>query len=172
MSRFFPHSAYAEDQPYPRAILTTHVMTRGFQASALVGSAIAVTSYYYSQKPSSALPRPFPAALLHSTAAGGIIGTGLMTAVLAVRMWNKEPIEWADRSWRLLENRGQVELDDWSYGGAVLGAAGVLFSASGSSTLGWRVLGGSGLGSLLGAGGYMVWRHGINGGKRGKDALI
>jgi Protein of unknown function (DUF1757) len=173
MSRFFPHSAYAEDQPYPRAILTTHVMTRGFQSGALVGSVIAVPSYYYFQKPSSVPPRSFPTILLRSTATGSIIGTGLVTVALAALMWNKEPIEWADRSWRLLENRGQVELDDWSYGGAVLGAAGVLFSASGLNTLGWRgALGGSGLGSLLGAGGYIVWRHGINGGKRGKEASM
>jgi hypothetical protein len=124
---------------------------------------------YFTQKPSPTRPLSFPATLLRSTGTGTLVGTGLVTAMLAARMWAKEPIEWADRSWRLLENRGQVELDDWSYGGAVLGAARGLFSAPGASSLGWRrVLGATGLGSLIGAGGYMVWRHGINGGKWGE----
>lgn len=78
-------------------------------------------------------------------------------------MWDKEPIEWADRSWRLLENKSQVEVDDWSYGGAVLGAAAATLA---KTNLGWKgFLGGTGLGSLVGVCGYMVYRHGIKGGK-------
>ena len=30
MSRFFPHTPYAEDQPLGHSILTVHVLTRGF----------------------------------------------------------------------------------------------------------------------------------------------
>lgn len=75
-------------------------------------------------------------------------------------MWGKEPIEWNDRSWRLLENKGQVEVDDWSYGGAIMGAAATVFART---NMGWRgFLGGTGLGSLVGVGGYMVWKHGMH----------
>ncbi len=94
---------------------------------------------------------------------GSLVGTGLLSTVLAARMWDKEPIEWADRSWRLLENKGQVEVDDWGYSGAILGATAATLA---KSNMGWRgILGGTGLGSLIGVGGYMVYRHGINGGK-------
>lgn len=59
-----------------------------------------------------------------------------------------------------------MEVDDWSLGGALLGVAAVAFSDRGIRGLGWRgVLGGAGIGSLVGTGGYMIWRHGIHGGK-------
>lgn len=82
-----------------------------------------------------------------------------MAVALPIRMWGREDIEWKDRAWRLLENRGQVEVDNW---GAVGAAVGVLL-ARGSS---WRMrLGGLGIGSTVGVVGYMVWRHGVKGGK-------
>lgn len=34
MSELFPHTAYAEDQPFPYPTLTTHVLSRGFQSGA------------------------------------------------------------------------------------------------------------------------------------------
>jgi hypothetical protein len=78
-------------------------------------------------------------------------------------MWGREKIEWQDRSWRLLENKGQVECDDWTYAGVAAGAA-VL--ATRGTTLGWRGSAGMiGAGSLVGMMGYMGWRYGINGGK-------
>jgi len=98
-----------------------------------------------------------------------VVGTGLLALALAGRMYDKTQIEWADRSWRLLENKGQVEVDNWSLGGAALGAAGAYFSPS-VAKMGWRgLLGASGLGSLAGVGGYMVYRHGIKGGKWDED---
>lgn len=170
MSRFFPHPAFAEDQPFPHVILTTHVLTRGFTAGALVGSLIRLPGYFLS-KPTSSIPAgPLSTAVLRSAGVGTVVGTGLLSVVLAVRMWDKEPIEWADRSWRLLENKGQVEVDDWSYSGALLGAAATTLSRR---NLGWRgLLGGMGLGSLVGVGGYMGWRYGINGGKWEEDKSL
>lgn len=77
-------------------------------------------------------------------------------------MRGKEEIEWRDRSWRLLYNRGQVECDDWTYVGMVGGGAMGVVKGGG----GWRgVAGGLGTGSLLGMVGYMGWRYGVNGGK-------
>ncbi|CAH0029296.1 unnamed protein product [Clonostachys rhizophaga] len=65
-------------------------------------------------------------------------------------MYGREEIEWRDRSWRLLENEGQLETDDWTYAGMVAGPA-VLAATKGGA-----------LGGMLG---YMTWRYGINGGK-------
>lgn len=84
----------------------------------------------------------------------------LMVPGIPGRMWGREEIEWKDRSWRLLENKGQLEVDDWTY-------VGILGGAVASARLrGWRgKIGGIGLGSVAGTVGYMGWRYGIKGGK-------
>lgn len=82
-------------------------------------------------------------------------------------MWGREEIEWKDRSWRLLENRGQVECDDWTYAGMVVGGV-IADTQKGSLGMqrGWRSrVGGVGVGSVLGMLGYMGYRHGLKGGK-------
>jgi hypothetical protein len=92
------------------------------------------------------------------------------------RMWGREEMEWKDRSWRLMENRKQLELDDWTFGvmslsllpavtkGGKYSVRGMVEGVAIGSALG--MIGGVGLGSLLGLAGYMVWRYGI---KRGKS---
>jgi len=85
-----------------------------------------------------------------------------MVVGLPARMWGREDIEWRDRAWRLLENQGQVECDDFTYAGMLV--AGTTHLIRGG-TLGWRGMVGSlGLGSLAGMVGYMGWRYGIKGG--------
>lgn len=77
------------------------------------------------------------------------------------RMRGREEVEWQDRSWRLLENQGQLETDDWTAIGA---GAGALIGANALN--GWRgAVGGLGLGSMGGALAWMAWRFGVNGGK-------
>jgi hypothetical protein len=77
-------------------------------------------------------------------------------------MRGREEIEWQDRSWRLLENEGQLETDDWTVVGA---GAGAILGAN-VAGLGWRgPVGGMGLGTVGGMLGYMAWRYGVNGGK-------
>ena len=89
-----------------------------------------------------------------------------MLVGLPARMWGRQEIEWKDRSWRLLENKGQMEVDDWSLVGTVAGAVIAATAQEKGTSLGWRsVVGGSGMGSLVGVMGYMGWRHGIKGGK-------
>lgn len=67
-----------------------------------------------------------------------------------MRMYGRDEIEWRDRSWRLLENKSQVAVDDWTYLGMLVGAA----TSVGKRNLGWRVVVGRiGVGSLLGMGG-------------------
>jgi hypothetical protein len=160
MSRFWPHTPYAEDQPLAAPILTAHVLSRGFQGGALLGPVAGTARYYFSRLPRAGGPS-FSTTLLRTTGTTSLASVGIIAAALAARMHGKEHIEWADRSWRLLENKGQVEVDDWSLGGAVAGAV-----ATAGRRPGWlAVTGGSAMGSLVGVGGYLVWRYGVKGGK-------
>jgi hypothetical protein len=36
---------------------------------------------------------------------------GIVSVGLVGRMWGREDIEWKDRSWRLMENKGQLETE-------------------------------------------------------------
>ncbi|KAJ0379422.1 hypothetical protein COL26b_002265 [Colletotrichum chrysophilum] len=154
MSRYFPHTAYAEDQPLSHTILGVHVLSRGYTTGAIVGlGAVSAGS----------LPR-----LLRKTGTASAVGLGLMGLALAGRMQGREDIEWRDRAWRLLENPGQLETDDWTYGGAAAGvvALGAWRLAGAKGVGGLRAAAGAaGLGSVAGTVGYMIWRYGMHAGK-------
>ncbi|KAL7933992.1 hypothetical protein V8C35DRAFT_44753 [Trichoderma chlorosporum] len=167
MSRYFPHTPYAEDQPLSHVILTTHVLTRAVTTGSIIG--LVLTSARQSI-PSIRRPGPLSEKLLLSVTRNTIITTAIVGVGLTGRMWGREPIEWQDRSWRLLENRGQVETDDWTYGGmgVALLATGIMGvrGTGGPARLGWRgVAGAAGMGSVGGMIGYMAWRYGVTGGK-------
>lgn len=84
-------------------------------------------------------------------------------------MRGKEEIEWSDRSWRLLENKGQLECDDWTYAGM---AAGAVATVGTGSSAGWKAAAGKvGAGGVLGMVGYMAWRYGVKGGKWEEEKL-
>lgn len=87
--------------------------------------------------------------------------TALMAIAVPARMYGRSDIEWQDRSWRLLENKGQLECDDWTY-------AGMGLSVLGAVALRQRpmvAVGTVGLGSVVGMAGYMGWRYGVRGGR-------
>ena len=103
--------------------------------------------------------------MLRSAGVGGAVGVAALAVATGIRMWGREKIEWQDRAWRLLENKGQVECDTFAAEGGVGGVAAVAWR-HGVTTAGWRTLvGGAGLGSLMGVIGYMGWRYGVKGGK-------
>ena len=88
-----------------------------------------------------------------------------------MRMRGKEEIEWQDRSWRLLENKGQLRCDDWTYPGMAVGLAAVVGSGGGRA-LGWRgIVGGAGVGSVVGMLGYMGSTYGAKVGKSEEKEL-
>ena len=170
MSRFYPHSPYAEDQTLHHTILTTHVLHRGFESGAAGGILLSsIRSIYLlrrSTTPARALFPALRASLLRSTGVGAVLGMGVSAVGLGARMYGREGIEWKDRSWRLLENKGQVEVDDWSLGGIVVGLMAVVVGRGEGQVLGWRrVVGGAGVGGWVGVMGYMGWRYGVRGGK-------
>ncbi|KAF1963172.1 hypothetical protein CC80DRAFT_521992 [Byssothecium circinans] len=161
MTSLFPHPPYAEDQPYARTILYLHT----FRAGAMTGSFIPIftapIAVYLSSR--NAAPRnPNPRTplsvqllqrhLVHSSrglVAGGIFGL----VATAGRMYGREEIEWKDRSWRLLQNRGQEVTDLVAFGGAGLGAVvGGMVARSRVGGIGGvrAVLGGTGVGMSFG----------------------
>jgi hypothetical protein len=177
MSRFYPHTAYAEDQPYPYTILSAHVVIRSVETGSVIGTGIFATraalARFRNKQPA---PPPQPLStklppmhrLLRANGTSTAITVGLVSVGLVARMWGREEIEWKDRSWRLLENRGQSELDNWSLPGMAAGLTtwGVANASGGLKGLGWRgPVGAVGSGSAIGVLGYMVWRYGVNGGK-------
>lgn len=169
MSRLWPHTLFAEDQPHPTAILTTHVLFRGFQTGAMLGPVVATAQRLYLSRRNPSKIMPFLPAVIRATGTSAIVGTGLLALALVGRMWGREDIEWRDRSWRLLENKGQVEVDTWSLIGTGLGPLGLLFTQGGRG-VGWKMfVGSAGLGGTAGVIGYMIWRHGINKGKWPED---
>ncbi|KAB8338943.1 hypothetical protein FH972_021883 [Carpinus fangiana] len=183
-------TSYAEDQPLPKLILTSHVLHRGFQAGAfvglLVGTARPSVSFLLTSSasrtqnvsspgspklaptnPSPQTPRvkllPSTNSLLKGSARGAITGTAFLSVGLTARMWGREEVEWADRSWRLLHNEGQVEVDDWSF---IATAFGALFGATRVGPKIMMTIGGAALGNVAGVVGYMGWRYGMMGGSR------
>lgn len=82
--------------------------------------------------------------------------------LLTGRMWSAEEVEWQDRSWRLLENEGQVRHDlyaDVGAGvGAVSGVVGVVGSKLPVSRMVREVVGRAGLGAVVGFVGCEVVR--------------
>ncbi|KAI1332050.1 hypothetical protein F5Y16DRAFT_212639 [Xylariaceae sp. FL0255] len=173
MSRYFPHTSHAEDQPLSHTILLTHIGTRSITTGAIIGSGVFAAQKILRSRGSvrpgpSAVPLPpsvFPTTHQFLRVAGKstIWTLGVVSLGTVARMWGREEIEWQDRSWRLLESKGQLETDDWTYGGMVAGlaASALLRRPVG----GLAVLGAVSMGSVAGTAGYMAWRYGVNGGK-------
>jgi hypothetical protein len=110
--------------------------------------------------------------LFISSSRGLVLGTLVSGVMLGLRMQGREDIEWSDRSWRLLTNTGQVEVDNWILGGIAMGAtAAFLASRTGrlpagiENRMATALVGGAGLGTTAGTAGYMLWRYGVKGGE-------
>lgn len=203
MSRFFPHPPYAEDQPLAHTVLLSHTLFRCFKAGTALGvfwhvgpnlssrSAARICeneetpskdstappstaiAYFYSLL--QQIPAPEPA-LVRSASLGSLVGLGIWMIILPLKMGGKEEIQWKDYSWRILENRGQVLLDDWCVSGLVGGVVmGFLAKrrheheqeqgdgaegSEGKAPLWQWLLAGAGLGSLGGVVGFLVVRAG------------
>jgi hypothetical protein len=116
---FFKQAEYVEDQKYAKTILTFHVLRSGAVAGAI--SAIPIVlgfSLVKGPRTISNLSR-----ILVISSSRGLVAIPAVTGVLLVgRMRGRDDIEWRDRSWRLLSNKGQVELDNWVLGDAAGGA--------------------------------------------------
>ncbi|KAK5957877.1 hypothetical protein OHC33_001066 [Knufia fluminis] len=111
----------------------------------------------------SALKKPAASTIIptsvRSAGVGGAIGGLAMAVMLPGHMSGREHVEWQDRSWRLLNNQGQVAVDNWSLAGVLVGITSPIFITRlrSSDMLSWRMLvGRAGVGSLAGVAGCMV----------------
>ncbi|PWW73664.1 hypothetical protein C7212DRAFT_359382 [Tuber magnatum] len=153
MDRFLRHPDYAEDQHYSHTILTTHVLHRGANFGAALGALYGGARYGLS---AHARKLPLAASMVRASGFGVVVGTGIATVMLLGRMYGRQEIEWQDRSWRLLGNKPQNRIDEWSASGALVG--GVLGGVR--EGLHWRgVIGSAGIGSVVGIVGWAVYSN-------------
>ncbi|KAJ3023960.1 UNVERIFIED_CONTAM: hypothetical protein HDU68_008359 [Siphonaria sp. JEL0065] len=151
MDQLFETAAYAEEQSNAHLILHAHVAHRTVNALA------AVTSIGLIGRKVLGNQKPLFASLLRGNAVAVLGGVALGAAMVEGRMQDKSPIEWQDRSWRLLNNKTQNEIDVASAGGAFSGA--VLYGLGSKRTgLFVRTLGGAGIGSIVGIASYAAFK--------------
>ncbi|KAF2130852.1 hypothetical protein P153DRAFT_287857 [Dothidotthia symphoricarpi CBS 119687] len=159
MTSLFPHTPYAEDQPYAHSILYLHVMrasAMSFTFVSLAGVPISVLASRYRQ--TSIDPKMLLSRTLKISGRSLVLGTMVGAAMTWGQMMGREDIEWKDRSWRILENKGEVDTDWVTIGGA---GAGVVAASLGArrgkvpAGVGNAVLGGTGIGMSIGVP-YMI----------------
>ncbi len=167
MTSLFPHPTYAEDQPSARVILYLHVM----RASSMVFPFVSLFYLPVALIRARRSPMPYPSSALladtlkisgRSLVIGAIAGIGMTWS----RMRGKEEIEWKDRSWRILENKGELQTDWAALSGAGVGAAAAAMAARRGAipmSTGNALLGGAGLGMATGVpfmiGTFVAGRH-------------
>lgn len=150
MTSLFPHPQYAEDQSSSHAILYLHVL----RASAMTFSFLSLPYTGISILRSRVQQRPVTISTVLSMTLlnfGRGLGIGAVAGVAMTwgRMRGRSEAEWQDRSWRLLENKGEVNTDWETIGATGAGAlAGVAAARRGVVNLsaGRAALGGAGLG--------------------------
>jgi hypothetical protein len=154
MDSLFSPAAYAEDQQNAHAILYLHVMrasAMSFSFFSLFRFPIALARMRYRKIPVDM--SVLIARTLQSSGRGFAIGSIVGALATWGRMRGREEIEWKDRAWRVLENKGEVNTDWVTMGGigagAVAGAAAARRGAI-SASVGTALLGGAGAGSSVG----------------------
>ncbi|KAH6618552.1 hypothetical protein C7974DRAFT_400352 [Boeremia exigua] len=129
MTSLFPHPQYAEDQPNAHAILYLHVirasaMAFSFLSVPYTGASLLV-SRLRAQPPSSSIL----ARTLLNSGRGAVVGVVAGVAMTWAQMRGRGEVEWQDRSWRLLGNKGEVQTDWETIGATGVGALGGVVAA-------------------------------------------
>ncbi|KAH7074941.1 hypothetical protein BKA63DRAFT_514030 [Paraphoma chrysanthemicola] len=154
MTSLFPHTAYAEDQPNGHAILYLHVMRASAMSFSFISFfrfPVSLLNARYRKLPIDM--RAITARTLQSSGHALVIGSVAGALMTWGRMRGKEEIEYQDRAWRILENKGEGKTDWAVMGGAGAGAiAGLLAARRGviPVSVGSAVLGGMGAGASIG----------------------
>jgi hypothetical protein len=159
MTSLFPHPPYAEDQLYARSILYLHVM----RASAMSFSFFSLLQFPISILAAQSRKTPVDyniiiSRTLKTAGRGLVLGTAAGAVMTWGRMRGREEIEWKNRSWRVLENDGEVKTDWVTLGAAGGGAVGAVIAARSGRipvSVGSAMLGGAGVGMGTGVP-YMV----------------
>ncbi|EAS37338.3 uncharacterized protein CIMG_02692 [Coccidioides immitis RS] len=166
MDKIFPHPPYAEDQPHSHIILPLHVIRAGLTVGSIL-SVVSATIFTAAKQPRTV--SVYTTRLITYASRGSVAGMLAGAGMVTFKMRGREEIEWQDRAWRLLENKGQMEMDRWVPAGGVLGAVACVVAARRGKVpslgTGTAALGGLGLGVAGGAAGYAGWRYGVHGGR-------
>lgn len=154
---FMKPAAYAEEQTYSQLILGTHVLHRGFNMGAILGTAASLSVASYSRLRKPGYVYSFSHTLRYASR-GSVFGLGFAALALTGRMYDKELIEWQDRSWRLLQHPTQNQTDHWSLAGAALGLLTMAAYRTGPAPSPRFLLGGAAVGSSAAIIAMMVYR--------------
>jgi hypothetical protein len=154
MDSLFEHGSYAEGQANAHAILYLHVMrafSMSFSFVSLFRIPVSLARARYSKTPIDM--SKLIARTLQSSGRAFALGTTVGVLATWGRMRGREEIEWQDRAWRILENKGEVQTDWATMGGISAGAvAGVVAARRGAipASVGSAMLEGAGAGSAVG----------------------
>jgi hypothetical protein len=154
MDSLFEHGSYAEDQKNARSILYLHVMrasSMSFTFISLLRLPLSLVVARYNKRPINM--SKLIAHTLQSSGRAFALGTAVGALATWGRMRDREEIEWQDRAWRILENKGENQTDWVTMGGVGAGAvAGVVAARRGAmpASVGSAMLGGAGVGSSIG----------------------
>ncbi|KAL7940947.1 hypothetical protein V8C42DRAFT_336025 [Trichoderma barbatum] len=149
ISLFSPPLPYAEDRPLA-------FLARAVSVGSIGGSLIASMRHFV---PALRLHRPLPVNILLGASTGTVCSVAFTSLVLVAGIRGREDVELQDHAWRP-ENEGQLEADNWRYGG-MAAAAGTALAIGNIRALGWRAfVGAAGLGSVSGTVGYLAWTYG------------
>lgn len=161
MDSLYPQALYAEDQPNAPVILYIHVM----RASAMTFTFFSLTRIPITilRNRIRGLPIDMSALVARTLQSSGrsfVAGSAVGALMTWGRMRGREDIEWQDRSWRILGNKGEVQTDWVTMGGMGAGtAAGILAARRGvlPISVGKSMFGGAAAGSSVGK--KIYWRY-------------
>lgn len=154
MASLFAQAPYAEDQQNAQAILYFHVArasAMSFTFFSLFRLPITIIRAQIRKSPvdmSATVVRT-----LQSSSRAFAIGSAVGALMTWGRMRGREDIEWQDRAWRILGNKGEVQTDWATIGGIGAGAvAGAVAARRGvvPSSVGKAMIRGAGAGSSVG----------------------
>jgi len=154
MTSLFPRSAHAEDQPYARTILYLHVVrasSMSFSFLSLFHFPISLVAARYRKTPVDY--NTIVVRTLKTSGRGFVLGAAAGVAMTWGRMRGREDVEWKDRSWALLENKGEVKTDWVTIFSSGAGAVATLIAARRGTmplTTSNAILGGAAFGSAAG----------------------
>jgi hypothetical protein len=162
MDSLFQETSYAEDQKNAHSILYLHVMrasSMSFTFISLLRFPLSLVVARYNRRPID-MPK-LVARILQSSGWAFALGTAVGALATWGRMRGREEMEWQDRAWRILENKGENQTDWVTMGGVGAGTvAGVLAARRGAipASVGNAMLGGAGVGSSIGEN-HRVWHQ-------------
>jgi hypothetical protein len=154
MDSLFRQAPYAEDQTNAHSILYLHVIrasTMSFAFISLFQFPISLVRARYTK--ATINMSALAARTLQSSGRAGALGVAVGVLATWGRMRGKEVIEWQDRAWRILGNRGENQTDWVTMGGVSAGAVASVVAARRGvipSSVGSVMGGGAAAGSAVG----------------------